>query len=69
MNRFFITNTGGALVKVKEDSSVSRLTAGHSIGLFNKFYKSDNYDLKYNYYIAEANKLINAVDNGQISMF
>jgi len=69
LNRFFITNTGGALVKVKEDSSVSRLTAGHSIGLFNKFYKSDNYDLKYNYYIAEANKLINAVDNGQISMF
>jgi len=69
LNRFFITNSGGALVKVKKDSSVSRLTAGHSIGLFNKFYKSDNYDLKYNYYIAEANKLINAVDNGQISMF
>jgi len=69
LNRFFITNTGGALVKVKADGSVNRLVAGFSIGIFNKFYESDNYDLKYDYYVAEANKLINAVDDGQMELF
>ena len=69
LNRFFITVKGGALVKVKEDGSISRLVVGQSIGLFNKFYKSDDYDLKYDYYVAEANKLINAVDNGQLNLF
>ena len=69
LNRFFITVKGGALVKVKEDGSISRLVVGQSIGLFNKFHKSDDYDLKYDYYVAEANKLINAVDNGQLNLF
>ena len=69
LNRFIITNSGGSLVKVKEDGSQGRIIAGHSIGIFNKFYKSNDYDIKYDFYVAEANKLINSVDNGQISLF
>lgn len=69
LNRFFISNKGGALVKVKEDGSISRLSAGNSITLFNKSFTSDDYDINYNYYVAEANKLINAVDSGQVSLF
>jgi len=69
LNRFFISKFGGALVKVKEDGSVSRLVAGNSITLFNKAYVSNNYNIDYDYYVAEANKLINAVDNGQMSLF
>tara|TARA_R110000851_G_scaffold41011_2_gene103148 strand:+ start:644 stop:2503 length:1860 start_codon:yes stop_codon:yes gene_type:complete len=69
LNRFFISNTGGALIKVKDDGSIARLVAKYSITLFNKEYKSKNYNINYDYYVAEANKLVNAVDNGQIELF
>ena len=69
LNRFFISKTGGSLVKIKEDGSTSRLAAGNSITLYNKVYKSKKHDIKYDYYVAEANKLINAVDSGQMQLF
>jgi hypothetical protein len=69
LNRFFVSKKGGSLVKVKEDDSVSRLTAGFNITLFNKSFKSENYNINYDFYVAEANKIVKAVDSGQISMF
>jgi hypothetical protein len=69
LNRFFISKNGGSIVKVKDDGSVNRLMVGQSITLFNKYFKSDNYHINYDFYVAEANKIIKAVDNGQLSMF
>ena len=69
LNRFFVTTSGGSLIKVKEDGSIERLVAGNMIILFNKHFKSDNYKINYNFYIAKAYKIINAVDNGQMSLF
>ena len=72
INRFFVTNSGGALVKRnKETGRVNRLVAGNQIKLFNDFYEDsmDNYDVRYDFYVAEANKIINAVSSGQMSLF
>lgn len=69
LNRFFVSKNGGSLVKIKEDNSVSRLTAGFSITLFNKFFESKNYNINYDYYVAETNKIIKAVDSDQMSLF
>lgn len=72
INRFFVTKSGGALIKrKKETGQVNRLVAGNQIKLFNNFYEDsmDNHNVDYNFYVAEANKIINAVSNGQMDLF
>lgn len=69
INRYYVSNYGGSLLKVKEDGSTTRLVAGNAITLFNKYFESDNYDINYDFYVSQANKIINTIDNGQISLF
>jgi len=69
LNRFYVSNSGGSLVKIKEDNSISRLTTGFNVTLFNKSFTSKDYNINYDYYVAEANKIIIAVDNGQMQLF
>jgi hypothetical protein len=69
LNRFFVSTNGGGLIKVREDGTYERLVAGNVVTMFNKFYESDDYQIDYDFYVAKANKIINAVDNGQISLF
>ena len=40
-----------------------------SYTLFNKFFESEDYNIDYKYYISEANKIKNAVEDFQLELF
>jgi hypothetical protein len=68
--RYYVSNTGGALTKQhKYDNRVISIEAGKPVTMFNKFVEKENYNIDYNYYIARANKIMNAVDDGQLKLF
>lgn len=70
--RYYMSRTGGSLVKRnKEDGRIISLEAGNSCTIFNQWYDApmEDYEINYNYYIKEANKIRYAVDDGQQKLF
>jgi hypothetical protein len=69
--RYFISNHGGALYK--RSSSDSTRLLGVSVGvittIFNNYYESEDYDINYDFYIKECNKIINQIETTQLSLF
>lgn len=70
LNRYFVTNSGPYLYKVKDGVS-SHMMKDRSVQLFNDYYKAsmEKYNINYNYYVSEAKKLINQLEPQQLSMF
>jgi len=72
--RFFVSKNGKKLVKVKyestkETNSISEFCAGKLTTLFNKFYESNDYNLDYNYYIQEVQKIISLINKSDNFLF
>lgn len=69
--RYYISNSGGIIVKEFDGDRISGINVGYSVTLFNKFEEKsiEDYNINYSFYIAEAYKIKNAVDNGQLSLF
>ena len=69
--RYYISKTGGVLIKKFDEDRTSGVNVGYSVTLFNKYVEKDmkDYNINYNFYIAETYKIINAVDDGQLSLF
>lgn len=69
--RYYISNTGGSLLKQFTETRISGVNIGYSATLFNVFVDKPikEYDINYNFYIAEANKIKYTVDDGQLSLF
>jgi DNA polymerase elongation subunit (family B) len=68
--RYYASKSGGALTKEhKLDGRVVSIEAGKPVTMFNKFVDKQDYNIDYNYYIARANKIMNAVDDGQLKLF
>lgn len=66
--RYYISNTGSYLWKVNgEDGRQSQLNVGYAVRPFNKYEEKQDYNINYNFYIAEANKIINTIDDGQMT--
>lgn len=62
----------GILLKQFEDGHINGVNVGYSVILFNKYYevnKWEDYNLDYNFYITEANKLINPLVMKELSLF
>ena len=61
----------GSITKAFHDGRISAVNKGFSGILFNRFEEKpmSEYKIDYSFYIAEANKIINAVDDGQLSLF
>jgi hypothetical protein len=69
-NRYFVVNSGAKIYKRKTaTNSLQELVAGRQIALFNDYYESDNYDINYNYYIQEAQKIIDVLEPKQLNLF
>jgi len=51
----------------KEWLHYDEVEAGWNITLFNNYFQSDDYNIDYNYYIYEANKLIDAIEKSGVS--
>ena len=66
-----MSNKGGIIIKEFDKSKVSGVNVGYTITLFNKYVKKPiaEYDINYNFYITETNKIRNAVNDGQLSLF
>lgn len=71
--RYYMSSglNAGILIKQFDDGKINGVNVGYSAVLFNKFEEKSikDYKIDYNFYIAEANKLKNAVDDGQLSLF
>jgi hypothetical protein len=77
--RYFISKKGKWLFKCYEDGSQSHMEAPYKnkrvskdwkITYFNRYYKSDNYDIDYMYYIVKAKEWIYTIENkDQLSLF
>lgn len=68
--RYYISNTGGGLsVYYNGKKSPNRVNAGFNTTLFNNYYKSDDYNINYNFYIAECMKIINSIEDKQLTLF
>ena len=62
----------GILIKRFEDGRITGVNVGYSVKLFNKAYYLDNwedYGLDYQFYITEANKLINPLVMKELDLF
>ena len=69
--RYYISNNGGYLYKDFGEGRTSGVNIGYSVTLFNQYVDKPmkDYDINYNFYIAEANKIKYAVNDGQLSLF
>lgn len=68
--RYFASKNGGSLtVYYNGSQSMTQLNKGYQFTLFNKYYKSDDYNIDYNFYIKEANKIKNIIEDQQLSLF
>lgn len=68
--RYFISNTGGGLkVFYNGSSSVNRINKGYNATLFNRYYKSEDYNINYTFYEMESRKIINTVEDLQLALF
>ncbi len=63
-NRFFISNTGGVILKHHlENHTYHNIIKGQYVTVFNRFYNSNNYNIKYSYYASKVRDLINKINN------
>lgn len=68
--RYFASNDGGSITVIYNNSgSITQLNRQYQFSLFNNYYKSENYNINYNFYISEAYKIYNAVIDNQLSLF
>lgn len=71
--RYYMSNSpyAGILQKRFNDGRIIGVNVGNAVIIFNKFVEKpfNDYCINYRFYITEANKLINAIDNGQLTLF
>lgn len=69
--RYYVSQFGGALYKDFGGGRTSGVNIGYSVTLFNTYIEKPikDYKINYNFYISEANKVKNAVTDGQMYLF
>lgn len=62
-NRYFLSKSGKRFRKIKEDRKIE-IEAGKEVTIFNNYYEApmEDYDIDYDYYVAECNKIIWTID-------
>lgn len=69
--RYYISNKGSSFTKYYTDGSTEIIAGGYQVKVFNKYIKKDmkDYDINYQYYIEQANKIINTIVDNQLTLF
>ncbi len=69
--RYYISNSGSTLMKVHNDKRESNIEKGWLITIFNKFEQKlmKDYNINYQYYINECNKIIDIIEDKQLTLF
>ena len=60
--RFYVSTNGDYLKKNYSDGRKEITVGGNRVTMFMDYYDSENYNVDYDYYINQANKIIHAVD-------
>lgn len=70
-NRYYISNNGDVYYKCHEDNREEAIEKGFKVTIFNDYIEKDmkEYNINYNYYIKEAYKILNVVENKQLELF
>lgn len=71
LNRFYVSKKGAYLYKQKEGYNHENVLKGYAVELYNKhkIKPIEQYDINYDYYIAETKKIINELEPQQLSLF
>ena len=69
--RYYISNSvgSGVLTKIFGDGSRQNVNSGFTAKIFNEFEEKDDYQINYQFYIQEANKIKNIIVNQQLDLF
>jgi hypothetical protein len=69
--RYYVSNSGGNIYKDFGEGRMSGVNVGYAVTLFNNYeYKDwDDYNINYNFYIAEANKIKNPLVVKELDLF
>ena len=68
--RYYISNQGGALQKkFIKDGKVVGVNIGFVSTIFNQFIEKEDYNINYRFYILEAKKIINQIEDRQLYLF
>lgn len=68
--RYFISKKGGALsIYYNGSDSPNKVNKGYTVTLFNNFIEQEDYNINYNFYEIETNKIIDIVVNNQLNLF
>ena len=70
-NRYYMTKKGFRYYKVHEDGRQQLIEATGEVAIFNNYISKPikEYNIDYNYYIREVNKILRVVDNNQTNLF
>jgi hypothetical protein len=71
-NRFYVSNSGGTIVKVDAENNASRIIADANVQLANAVDESlpiSQYDINYSWYIKQATEIIEQITPSQLSLF
>ncbi len=66
--RYFISNTGSTFIKYYNKGTIELINAGYLVTIFNKYIERNDYNINYNFYIKEAQKEINNIQNKQLQL-
>lgn len=69
--RYYVSNNGGSLSKSFDANRSSGVNVGYTVTLFNNYIEKpmSDYNINYNFYISEVNKIKNSIENKQLSLF
>ena len=68
--RYYISNKGGTILKKHHSTNrVEGVNVGYKTILFNNYIEKENYDINYTYYIKECYKIIDIIENKQLTLF
>lgn len=68
--RYYVSNKGSTFIKKYKSGDSEFINKGFVITVFNKYEEKsfDEYDINYNFYIIEARKIINIIENKQTTL-
>lgn len=67
--RYYISNKGCTFYKYYNKGTNEVINKGYQVTIFNNFIKKDDYNINYNFYMRECNKIIKEIEKTQLSLF
>lgn len=68
--RYYISSKGGGLYKYNvDDRRITGVNVGYVTTLFNVFEEREDYNINYDFYIKECRKIIDEIEDKQLTLF